>query len=305
MPIDNEKTQIKTSSKFPDILYIMGTGRSGTTILEILLSNNSDIFGVGEITHIFQDGFINDEICSCGKPASICEHWSTVRQKCEWTDADIPKLNQLFINIAWHTQFPKVAANRVPKDQKILFEKTNKCLFQMSAKISGAEIIIDSSKYAGRALELARAFPTKVKIICLTRSPAGLVKAFKKTDAAEQKPKSLPATLFYYIYTIACFRIVAWMLKSRVLRIRYEDMISDPDKILSKIESWANIDLSQTKNILKEKQWLEAGHIVTGNRLRRQGRVKFKPGEQQIKTEGFLTRSVVSLMNFYRSILGF
>ena len=305
MPIEDDESQTEPVHPFPDILYIMGTGRSGTTILEILLSNSSGIFGVGEVTHIFQDGFTNDAICSCGKAVSACEHWSTVRQKCDWKETDISKLNQLFIDIAWHTQFPKVASGLISGNQRKLFIKINKCLFQSSADISGANIIVDSSKYAGRALELARDFPRNVKVICLTRSPAGLVKAFKKTDAAEQKPKSVFGTLYYYLYTIACFRIVTWILKSRVLRIHYEDMISNPEETLNRIESWAGIDLSETKNILKEKQWLEVGHIVTGNRLRRQGRVKFRPGEQHVKAEGFLTRSVISLMNFYRSILGF
>ncbi len=310
MPIEDEsshseKAQMKPTRPFPDILYIMGTGRSGTTILEILLSNNPGIFGVGEVTNIFQDGFTDDETCSCGKPTSACEHWSSVRQQCNWKEADISNLNQLFVDIAWHTQFPKVASGLVTRNKKVIFSKTNECLFQSSADISDANIVVDSSKYAGRALELARAFPQSVKIICLTRSPAGLINAFKKTDAAEQKPKSLSGTIYYYLYTLACFRIVAWLLKSRVLRIRYEDMIANPDQTLCRIESWGGIDLSQTKSILKEKKWLETGHIVTGNRLRRQGRVKFKPGGQHPKAEGFLTRSVVSLMNFYRSILGF
>lgn len=305
MPIDSGKSQTDPVNPFPDILYIMGTGRSGTTILEILLSNNPGIFGVGEVTHIFQDGFIDDEICSCGKPTSVCEYWSSVRQQCAWKEADISKLNQLFVDIAWHTQFPKVAFGLVSRKKRDLFSKTNECLFQSSSDISGANIVVDSSKYAGRALELARAFPKNVKIICLTRSPAGLVKAFKKTDAAEQKPKSLSGTLYYYLYTLACFRVVAWILKSRILRIRYEDMIANPDQTLCRIESWAGIDLSKTKNILKEKQWLNAGHIVTGNRLRRKGRVKFRPANQHANVEGFLARSVVSLMSFYRSILGF
>ena len=276
---------------FPDILYIMGTGRSGTTILEILLTNNPGVFGVGEVTHIFQDGFTNDEICSCGKRVSICEFWSSVRELCNWREEDISKLNKLFVDIAWHSQFPKVASGLLSSRQKELFIKTNKCLFQASASVSGANIVVDSSKYAGRALELARAFPNKVKIICLTRSPAGLVNAFKKNDAAEQKPKSLFGTLYYYLYTMTCFRIAIWLLKSGVLRIRYEDMISNPQETLNRIESWSGIDLSQTKNILAEKQWLESGHIVTGNRLRRQGRVKFRPGDQYVKVEGFLIRS--------------
>ena len=38
-----------------NLLYIMGTGRSATTILEIILTNNPKITGVGEVTHIFRD----------------------------------------------------------------------------------------------------------------------------------------------------------------------------------------------------------------------------------------------------------
>ncbi len=289
----------------PDILYIMGTGRSGTTILEILLSNTPGVSGVGEVTHIFKDGFINDEICSCGEPASICEQWSAVRKACNWQDSELSLLNQLFVDVAWHTHFPKVALGLISSEKKKLFLETNDCLFRATASVTNSNAVVDSSKYAGRALELARAFPGKTKIICLTRSPAGLVSAFQKTDAAEQKPKSLLGTFLYYAYTMACFRIVAWLLGDRLLRVRYEDMITSPQQTLNKIESWAGIDLSNTKNILKEKQWLEAGHIVTGNRLRRQGRVKFRPGKHPPRAEGFFTRSVISLMNFYRSLLGF
>lgn len=35
------------------ILYIMGCGRSGSTILDILLSNSKDVFTVGELRYYF------------------------------------------------------------------------------------------------------------------------------------------------------------------------------------------------------------------------------------------------------------
>ena len=45
-------------NSIPDILYIMGPGRSGTTVLHILLANNPGFFGMGEITHVFRDAFL-------------------------------------------------------------------------------------------------------------------------------------------------------------------------------------------------------------------------------------------------------
>ena len=40
----------------------MGTARSGTTILEILLSYGRNTFGAGEITALIQDGFIENKL---------------------------------------------------------------------------------------------------------------------------------------------------------------------------------------------------------------------------------------------------
>ena len=293
------------SNNMPDILYIMGTGRSGTTILEILLSNSEGLSGVGEVTHIFRDGFINDEICSCGQHVSNCEMWLYVKSGCEWPEENYPEIDKLFVKIACHSNFPVVLLGLIEEKEKNTYRNVNSCIFKKYSKKSRSSVIVDSSKYAGRGLQLARMFPDRVKVICLTRAPSGLVSAFAKSDAEEQKPKSLISTLAYYVYTMTCFRIVKSLLGKHVLHVRYEDLISEPIQTLNRIERWCGYNLSRSCEYVSENQWLEVGHIVTGNRLRRQGRVRFMPSQKTAATERVAVSFVVSIMNMYRLLLGF
>jgi len=297
--------QIVETSQLPQIIYIMGTGRSGTTILEILLSNNTDVTGVGEVTHIFQDGYINDSICSCGEPVSICSVWNEVKNRCQWSDDLMESYNSLFVNVSWHTKFPSIAMGRLSIPLRSTYRAINNCLFTSVAEITNSSFVVDSSKYAGRALELARLYPDNVKVICLTRTPEGLVNAFTKKNSGEQPSKSLLGIILYYIYTMACFRVVKLILGKRALHIQFEDLASAPATTLEKIQTWSKADLGQVIKIVKENQWLNVGHIVTGNRLRMLGKLQFRSSHASEHKHGILTKAVILFMSAYKLILGF
>ena len=68
------------SPDLPKVLYIMGTARSGSTILEILLSKGKGVFGAGELTSLIQDGFIENKQCSCGSSCADCDVWGRVSE---------------------------------------------------------------------------------------------------------------------------------------------------------------------------------------------------------------------------------
>lgn len=64
------------------IIYIAGLGHSGTTILDMALSANSEVTGLGEIKATLEQNFekiIQKKIvhvCSCGKAITECAFWS-------------------------------------------------------------------------------------------------------------------------------------------------------------------------------------------------------------------------------------
>jgi len=62
------------------IVYIMGRGHSGSTVLDLLLGNSPDIESVGELV----SGMGRyDEQCSCGSPFGNCMYWQAVRSAFE------------------------------------------------------------------------------------------------------------------------------------------------------------------------------------------------------------------------------
>ena len=289
----------------PKIIYIMGSGRSGTTILEILLANNPGIFGVGELTHIFQDGFIDDVICSCGEHVSKCAIWADVKKKCNWRQEEVKSFVSLFRSMDWHTGFPLLAMNLVPRKTLQRYHDVNQQLYQAVESVSGNSVILDSSKYAGRALALSKVFSGKVRVICLTRSPAGIVSSFQRTDAEEQMPKSLFSTVVYYLYVMSCLRVVTWRLGSRVLHVKYEEMVADPQRTLTRIEEWIGLDFSFAREMLTQNAWFNVGHIVTGNRLRKKGRIQFQTSTGLAEVRGFGSRLAWLIMDNYRKLLHF
>ena len=283
----------------------MGTARSGTTILEILFSNNHDILGVGELTHILRDGFLRDVKCSCGKPTSQCSLWWAVRQKCIWQQDKLPSFINLFHSIEWHSKFLLLALNLVSKETLGVYRDINQQLFQALESVSGNSIIVDSSKYAGRALALSKLFPGRVKILCVTRLPQELLNAFQNKKTLEQKPKNLIGILAYYVYVLICCRIVSMCVGRNVYQIRYDDLVADPIGVIKGIESWSGLALSRALSKISQGDFFEVGHIITGNRLRWKRRVRFQPNSSPKPVSGFRARFTLCIMNVFRFILRF
>ena len=63
-----------------NIIYIMGYGRSGSTLLDIILGNHSEIESLGEVAFLHQDLY-QGGLCSCLNSYADCPFWSQVLQK--------------------------------------------------------------------------------------------------------------------------------------------------------------------------------------------------------------------------------
>jgi len=289
----------------PEILYIMGTGRSGSTILEMLLKNNSGFGGVGELTHIFRDGFLNNEDCACGEKTANCTLWQKVRHQCGWRQEELPSLIELMQSVEGHSSFPALASGLIRKDRLDQYRSVNQKLFLALKNSLNCRVVIDSSKYAGRALALSRLFPGRVRVICLTRSPRALIHAFSKKHKEEQWSKSPFQAMLYYIYVLICCRLTLRLAGVRAQHLRYEDFSSNIQAIIRRIDVWGNYDLTSTRKSIENGSYFSVGHIVTGNRLRKSGKVRFQPDTTEACNHGIASGLAIVIMNLCRIILRF
>src|SRR5450755_1085488 len=57
------------------VLYIAGTGRSGSTVLANILGEVDGVFAAGEVRYLWQRGLKEGRLCGCGLPVRECPVW--------------------------------------------------------------------------------------------------------------------------------------------------------------------------------------------------------------------------------------
>ena len=61
-----------------EVLYIIGTGRSGSTLLANMLGSTEGMFSAGELRFIWDRGFAEDRRCGCSLRFAACPTWSGI-----------------------------------------------------------------------------------------------------------------------------------------------------------------------------------------------------------------------------------
>ena len=90
------------------------------------------------------------------------------------------------------------------------------------------------------------------------------------------------------------------LLGKRVYSLHYKDLLADPEDVLHKIEAWSGVDLSGARRRLQAREVFPASHLVTGNRLRKQNKIRFEPRMSNAKPIGLAAKTVVAAVNGWR-----
>src|SRR3954471_14829623 len=60
------------------VLFIAGSGRCGSTLVDRILGGYEGVFAAGEIRNLWDRGWSNHGRCGCGRPIRECPVWSGV-----------------------------------------------------------------------------------------------------------------------------------------------------------------------------------------------------------------------------------
>ena len=76
------------------VLYIVGCGRSGSTILSRALGEIDGFFGAGEIRYLWAESHRGTRLCGCGQSLRECPTWSSILDELHApnVDAEIERL---------------------------------------------------------------------------------------------------------------------------------------------------------------------------------------------------------------------
>lgn len=274
----------------PKIIYIAGEGRSGSTLLERILGQHSKIFAAGELIHIWERSFIENQLCSCRKPFKECDIWQNiVNEFLRNVDRNITpsKIIDAFLRTGRirHYLLRKDFDNKYSKLINEIYYK----LYNTILKVTKKEYLVDASKSPVFAHILASNTNIDLFIIHLVRDPRGVAYSWTKKKI---RPEIVNKVKFMPRYSVLRSAI-SWLVVNKIaldlkkynndvkyLLIRYEDIVSNSQDILRKIYDFLGLK-ADPKMLFVDKDiiYLDVNHTVAGNPIR------FKTGKLGLKLD--------------------
>jgi hypothetical protein len=273
------------------LIYISGYGRSGSTILEIVLSKNFNVFPTGETSNLFEF-YIQDGICECGKHLPNCLFWDKILSKENKKNVD--RLN----SITKRAQSPLIGKIYESKWKKIWNPIIDK-LF----RYADSNIIIDSSKSTRGTFNrkiLLENTGISLNEVLLIRNPVDVMKSVKKgSNKNLEKNKENPVLFGGAIragvsWFITNFFAISRFDDSNGIILTYENFVRDTENAMKKIEREFNLEKNENKYIT---------HGISGNRLRRNtGKIEIKKRTNNTELN-FFEKGLSSILLRYYSLL--
>lgn len=229
--MDKEIAEIK-------VVFILGTGHCGSTLLDLLLGSHSEMFSLGEVYRVLND--TSDSVCD------ICS------ENCKFWTRD------LLFNL--RSPHKKTFQNKVKNKFRLGVPKEIK-FYKTLSQASGKTILIDSSKKA-RLIDsygniLTRSKAIKPYLIYLSRDGRAVINSYLR-KYPERGITNIAENWNNRIKNInECFN--EWT--SEKIHIRYEDLASKPIETINNILNF----LQEPFEHEMMKFWKFEHHTINGN----------------------------------------
>jgi len=271
------------------ILYIAGRGNSGSTLLDIVLSQLLDFRSCGELlSGVYR---LDTQPCSCGQPMNECSEWMPVDEK---NQEDNKQLFDGIRNRGKFSKIPEAVFNR--KAHKVSLKNEQEYLLTLCGERGG---LVDSSKEISRSIYLSRG-PSQACIVHLIRNPVALIVSARRRVATgkvikiNRRDYHWPTPLLFILDIFVC---TAWVVSSALLYIlnsrnRKRYCIIDYDDFTKKpVQTAVSLALHfQLNHIDKipsranDNQYT-VGHLVGGNRMAASGVVSVSNKQDEVQAK--------------------
>lgn len=274
------------------VISIMGHGRSGSTVLGLVLGGHRDFECVGELHKLPRSGWTRDDArrCACGMPVHECEYWADVYRR--WLDQvgsdgleRYVKLQNRFERSRWSWPRLLVEGQRRSSSFHVYSEMTA-ALYQAILEVSGKSVVVDTSKPPIRNYALLLNDSLDTHVIHLIRDGRGAVWSLSKPrrrDVEAGRPRDMrprPAwrtSLRWASTNLESEWVAATAGEAYAARVTYERFAERPGEVLRDVGRLTGEDLSEVDRTLQAGEAFPAGHSVGGNQLRMAQRVVLQP----------------------------
>lgn len=269
------------------LVYIASTGYSGSTLLESILGTNDGCLNLGEICKLrFWP------VCSCGAQVADCSFWTTLEKRLQdRPDGTGSRLQD------WHVQIKRERSalakllhdafivagcpgtlevfKALSQEIRAFSDGSRRALrlFETASQLTGARVIVDSSKDPVLLKHLYALEPKRLRVIHLVRDPRAVAHSFVKNFArdgvtygsedSQQAPSARRAAAYWRSRNLNIER-TAWRIPARQqLLIRYEDLCLEREASAARLSEFLGEEIRIPETLRLRQQ-----HTLAGNPMR-------------------------------------
>jgi len=299
------------SSTPTDVVYILGVGRSGSTLLEMILDQVDGFVSVGELRYIWR--VLRDNyLCGCGHQIRACPFWNQVIeaafgsvQACD--PAALLEL-RLSVDRLWRNPqlaFPALRSRRYRANLEAHGEVLDR-LYAAIRTVSGARYVVDASKQPSHGYILAARPALNLHLVHLVRDSRAVGYSWQRRKLrpeihwrAEYMPVFGTAymLLTWYIETVFGYDLLR--TEDDPLIVRYEDFARWPRRTVERVLGHIGADAPSTPFLAPDRVTIGQSHSVSGNPIRfRKGPVQIRPDVEWRERMRPVPRAVVTTMTW-------
>jgi hypothetical protein len=291
------------------VLYIAGWGRSGTTIVDNVLNSYESVFSTGELFYLWQRGMVHHRRCGCGVMFARCDLWGEVLDEAFGTRPPDPcrviALQEQAVRVR-HT--PGLLHGELSAPAREYLDIYRR-LYRAIADVTGARLIVDSSKLPSGAALLTRMHDVEPYLLHMVRDPRAVTHSWmggapaKKRVRTRLKPSTSTA---HWLIRNVLAEWLAHAYPGRHRRLRYEDFAADPRPVIEAVLAMTGMPYQPGPFLDGTTVQLRLNHTIAGNPSRfRNGRVAVEPDDrwrdqQQLGPRLTSTALALPLLHRYR-----
>ena len=292
------------------VLYVAGTGRSGSTLVSNLLGSAHGMVSLGELRYLWERGLHEQSLCGCGHPVPECPFWREVIPRA-YPDgpadvAAVKDADRQLLRLRSFRQLRRITRAGLKSDRTAAAygEQLAKVYRAIHEQTDGA-VIVDSSNLPGYGLVLEQLPGIEVTIVHLVRDPRGVAHSWSRLrirddrgtgDARMGREGVVKSAVLWDFWNRATERIWGADPK-RYVRIRYEDVVADPQTALDPVMRLLGRTGAELPTPHDGCVELQVCHTVAGNPVRTvAGQLRLATDDEWITSMPWSRRTIVTLI---------
>jgi hypothetical protein len=269
------------------VLHIVGSLRTGSTILGNILGELDGFFHAGELHNIWKN-LLRKRTCGCGRSLPDCPLWSGM---CDGRLGALPSPTDV---VRWQDETLRIRhlhhvlgdeGGRVPAWKSLdAYRGALVQLYRALAQAADGRVIVDSSKWPPHAAAAASLPGVDSYFIHLVRDPRGVAYSRQGSRASRGDSGTGRAVKRVHVardgwswmkVNLAAEAVCRKSQPGRSLSLRYEDFVSSPQRMVENVVTLVGERCPEPSILGDRMVRLSVNHTVGGNSNRfKSGRVE-------------------------------